>query len=317
MSGEPAAEDDVGDLTLKVDWRIHLSDLNTGTLVLDSSYILCAYRPVPSAQTVLDDLWSVRDRIWVPHQVMLEITGRGATVENDFRKETVEQGESFRRGIQQKLLRLRVSMRRNEVERQAEQLAVRKFHAATEEMVNFAQNRGDAARPSPRTPEELESINQRLERLIKGRVGPAPTPEERSAWITDSTARIKSKRPPSYADRKHRPGQRANDCIIWHQIMQLARNQEPRKPIVFVTQDHKNLGWVEHRGGRPVGAHSLLVDEMHEEAGVPFLVIGASQLHSYIEHLAGSEVWHPDRAWAETTPAGLLRPLPTFLHDAN
>ena len=68
------------------------------------------------------------------------------------------------------------------------------------------------------------------------------------------------------------------DLILWHQIIDKAKNEE--KPIIFVSDDKKDDWWWEVKG-KTVGPRPELITEMQYEAGVQFYMYKTDRFVGY------------------------------------
>ncbi|OXM60506.1 hypothetical protein CF165_42560 [Amycolatopsis vastitatis] len=159
------------------------------------------------------------------------------------------------------------------------------------------------------------AATDRIRNFMSGRVGPEPTAAKRAAWIADSQWRVREEKAPSWGDRKKKELLRHNDCLIWHEMLDFAGAQVPRRAVVFVTRDLKDGSWVAHRNGQAAGAHPDLVDEMRAQTSTQLIVMTTADLVAYVKHSESKQVWKADTGWGEEASTSSIRPVPSFFPD--
>jgi hypothetical protein len=235
--------------------------LAEGLVVLDTNVLLHLYR---YGQRAAADLFAVLEaigeRLWEPHQVMLEFWHNRDSVLRDPHgvQRATNQLDDLRTQAVQVLRQWSAVMgldaRRFEALLDA---LVGGFRAAIEGIADL-----DPARPVTTA---ADPVLRRLEPLLEGRVGLRPTPAERAEAVEVARIRVERRIPPGYRDVGKSGDLFAGDYLVWSQLLVEARVRG--LDVLFVTGDSKEDWWRRERG-RPVGPREELVTEMREVAGV-------------------------------------------------
>jgi hypothetical protein len=275
--------------------------LELGHLALDTNVLLSLHRtPDPGVrQQLLKTLSDKRERLVIPHQVHLEYHQHQKNIRESHRKQV---DDSLKRvnllfdSISEVVTRESRYARRLEDELLGPTVAVR---LARGEVVDFLTATSLAHRYGSAAAVVEAEIESQIRSLIEGKKTPTPTAAQEKAWNHDVGERFREERPPGWAPASEGGGNERNgDCFIWQQLIDFARTQDDKRPIVLITDDRKRTGWFEHKGTVPIGANYRLVDEMRREAGVEFVAIG---LHHVLQY-AQSGIAAPrsrESAWLE------------------
>jgi hypothetical protein len=303
------------DCAFPMDWSGESDKLDAGVFVLDASTLLHLYRVEPAERaSFLDRLHSVRDRLWVPHQAMHETRSRVHTVLSQRHRELSDRAQWTENELSEVHGVLSMDFRRWGIPPVERETQLRAIATVRDDLVRFIRRRRDQHDLHSIVDGHPDPLAEPIESLLEDRIGPEPTTKQLDTWRTDSDQRSRGRLPPSYADRRKSTEARHNDCVIWHQIVEFARSA--RRPIILVTRDLKEIGWVEHHDGVPT-AHQVLVDEMYVEAGVPFLVISTPHLCEYVDRLSATDSPLRTGTWGDEATDTELRPLRSLLFDAG
>ncbi|MFD0206367.1 MULTISPECIES: PIN-like domain-containing protein [Saccharothrix] len=301
-----------GDRSLHFDPFTLRVDLDFGVFIPDANILLDLYRLPPHHRAELSDaLWTVVDRLWVPHQAMSEVLNVRPGVMETFRREIGNRSRAVAADYDKLEFLVRRDMREWRIDKPDADHVILSLRAAKLHYQQIADSRGNEV-PAQAEQKMIADVTKEIDRLTTERVGAPPEEQERARWIKDSQRRVVDRRPPTAADRGKREPIRHNDCLIWHQMLKFAREHGRGRPIVLITRDLKEDGWVEYRDRRPSGAHPLLVEEMHAAAGSRFVVITAQHLLSYV-HEQRTTLWRGDRGWGPDADQGTLRPIRSLL----
>lgn len=256
----------------EADYRRLLTD---GIVVPDANVLLNLYRY--NEQTRNDLFLVLRalgDRLWVPHQVVVEFWRNREAVLQDPRdisitiRELTSQRDkainTFRSWAN------RVSLRQ---ERAAELIDVltQAFTTAADGVSELSDDEAvDFARNTNRDPVLLE-----LEPIIRGRVGAALNKDEHSEAAAEAKRRTDSKIPPGYRDSGKDLIASAGDYLVWLQTIRQAMLQ--KRDVLFVTGDVKE-DWWRREHGELRGPQPELVDEMKEHASVRLFMLRPESL---------------------------------------
>lgn len=304
-----------GDWSFWVNPEGLLAELSSCAFICDTNVLLRPYKVVRREErdVLLRALEEVADRMWVPHQVMVEVDNMRSGAVAAAQRDIANVADAVLTDFRKIEMRCRRGFHDWGTDRGEAQLALRNFRAAAQRLVQFIREQGDS---HDLVEEDQQAfVEDRLKRLVQGRVWPDPGQQKRRAWEEDGKNRESERRPPVWADRK-KPGDRKyNDGLIWQEIKEFASECPSTRPIVLVTLDLKDNGWVEHRNGRPNGAHSSLVAELNRDAGAIFRVISTEELIAYAETKLYDS---PDVSTSDCGPAdveGALRPLGSHLFN--
>lgn len=315
-SRDDSDHDDVSDTVPAPQGAVLDEALTTGMVVVDANVLLHLYRiDNDGRQRLLSVLDTVRPRLWVPHQVMMEVRENAPVMFMHAERERATDIRYVKKLGAQIRQYVSARSRRHAWDSRRVQTVLTSFGIGEEEVLTLFRESGPERDLCGAAGGGPDLIWPRIEQLVAGRLGPEPDMETRGRWIADSEARLRDRLPPSHADRRKKVPQRHNDCVIWHQIMERAAHGGA--PVVLVTDDLKESGWVERRRSVPVGAHRHLVTELWAAARVPFVVISAEQLMEYVEQTNQAEAWSADRGWGDEADEGALRPLPSHLFNES
>jgi PIN like domain len=218
----------------ETDYRRLLTD---GIVVPDANVFLNLYR---YNEQTRNDLFAVLrgvgDRLWVPHQVLIEFWRNREAVLQDPRdtsitiKELASQRDkaigTFRSWANRVSLRSERTAELTEVLTQA-------FTAITSGVSELADNNAsDFARDTNQDP-----VLQKLEPIMRGRVGAGLSKDERAEAIAEAKLRADSKTPPGYKDSGKDLIASAGDYLVWHQTMRQAELE--KRDVLFITGDVK------------------------------------------------------------------------------
>ncbi len=124
---------------------------------------------------------------------------------------------------------------------------------------------------------ENDNIEAEIEELLAGRIGESYSDERMSKIFSDGVWRYRLGLPPGFKDSGKDESRRFGDLIGWLQIIDFAKEQHGKPPVVLVTRDSKD-DWFykprrnDRRDNRIAGPRPELVKEMQEKAGVEFYI---------------------------------------------
>lgn len=240
------------------------SALKSGLVVLDTNALLHLYSFHGQArQDFLDILTKLGSRLFVPHQVMEEFwrNRRQALIDNSRKfKEREEIGvlwSDFQRKYD-RWHRRAVSRAENKSETfTAVEQSVKKLlgeMTAHEEKITTT---------GVDTPTFEDEVLTHLERILEGRVGAMPSPEERREMQIEGERRVKERIPPGYEDKAKADKRSVGDYFVWAQAIREAESMSPSPDLVFITQDNKEDWWL-YPGTEEQRARPELVAEYRE-----------------------------------------------------
>ncbi|ROR23058.1 hypothetical protein EC845_1972 [Comamonas sp. BIGb0124] len=261
-------------------------------IVLDTNVLLDLYRlPTSTRDEFLTVLSTLKDRLWIPHQVALEFQRRRITVINAERK-SIQNGlekavgyfgdlkgiiaglELEKRGLQEKGSSLESGLIAME-----EQVAKLFDEILAKQLNSFSE----------------DPIRDSLDELYKGGVGDGPVSQDvLDGVFEEGEGRFENLIPPGFLDAaKDRNPKEANflhgqlkykskfgDLLLWKQMIDHVRSGD-RKHLIFVTEDKKE-DWWRRESGKTIGPHPELINEMRISGGVELFWIYSSL--QFVEH---------------------------------
>jgi hypothetical protein len=257
----------------------------------DTNALLNLYRSSRDTQdSFLGVVESVKDRIWIPHQVAKEFHERKPDAIS-----TARDAYGVVRSALEKFVR--------DYERAVE---VYKEHPRlkSEDLVQplkVAESRvNELLSAAEKTHPDLlqeDQVGEKIAHLFEDKVGKSYTEEELEKRCKDAELRYSRNIPPGYEDQKKDGLRKYGDAIIWFQLLQHAKLQ--KKPIVFVTADAKEDWWHRHKG-RTLGPRPELIQEMWKTAGIRFYLYAPPTFIEYAKaYLKGQSGESLDRAVKE------------------
>ncbi|WP_157851254.1 MULTISPECIES: PIN domain-containing protein [Streptomyces] len=258
------------------------------TIALDTNVLLELYRFTPEARDeLLNVIEQLRDRIWIPHQVVSEYYSRRIDAVKERLKlhEAIPNAlDELKRKAAQELhvFAKRCSLTDDDKEKLLTPIEAA-FRNATEEVRRHS-------KAFDLTLERVVSddpILSRLARILDGRVGQAFDAEDVESLTKEADRRYAEKIPPGYKDA----GKRENphgDFFIWEQMLREVVAREAS--LLFVTNDAKE-DWIAKEGGLTIGAHPELIAEFKKRRnGGDFLIIQLSSFLTFAKEELGAAI---------------------------
>lgn len=240
------------------------------TFIIDTNALLDVYRySEPTANAFMSTLQTIKDRLWIPHQV----------------------GSEYHKSLIGVLLQAAVECRD----------ALTQLEKLTQQIATTSEQRRIRPHLKPETVTAFNTLAQRLRNeiedeektilnqitthprreeissLFADRVG-APTPAETlQKWCAEGAVRYARHQPPGFADAKKPEPDRYGHLILWKQLIEYAKTQNA--DVIFITNDTKE-DWTLERGGRKFGPHPELMAEFKRETGGRFYSHNVAQFLS-------------------------------------
>ncbi|NIK00361.1 PIN-like domain-containing protein [Xanthomonas cannabis] len=208
------------------------------------------------------------DSLWIPYQVGLEFQRNRLEVQFgalDAYDSLIKDQEA---NIDKARDRLRQLRAHPTIDVQKELAALDMF------LIDF-KGRMEAARSAhPST--EIDSVLEKLFKLLENRIGEKWPAEKLLALKKDGDDRYSKKIPPGYKDQKKDAGEydKFGDLIIWKEM--IAKAKANKRPVIFISDDAKEDWWWIHRG-RKMGPRPELIEEFRVDAGQDFHIYEFSQ----------------------------------------
>lgn len=253
-----------------------LTLLRESLVVLDTNVLLDLYSIPESARNLaLDALEFLRDRLFLPHQVLREFwrNRQSAIAEAPVQAQPLD-------GVRDELLAV-VNSLRPDRERTEELDDIR---AQIDKTLADLQAQIDDARGKPLDVKKILSDNsldpvlQRLESILEGRIGPAFGADEEKV-VQQGLKRFEEKIPPGYMDGKDKkdqiPERGTGDFLLWEQSLRFVEKQSEPRDFVLVTNDSKE-DWrnvVTQPKKQVLGVRPELVAEALARTGARFILL--------------------------------------------
>ncbi|MFJ6677086.1 PIN-like domain-containing protein [Actinosynnema sp. NPDC091369] len=242
--------------------------LRSALVVVDANVLLNLYRYTEATRDdLLGLLRRVGERLWIPHQVMREfwrnrltvLAGRAAATDQVL-SALAKQQRAADDALNQwaKTTALADAVRDD---------LVRKVTALHQELVAAIRSHTPPSPDSPGVPGR-EPVLDRLEALLRGKVGAQPDHSQWKALVQEGKRRAAAKEPPGYLDAgkddSALPEGAAGDYLVWAQAVQEAARRDT--DLLFVTGDEKEDWWWRYRS-EFLGPRVELVEEFAATAG--------------------------------------------------
>jgi hypothetical protein len=243
------------------------SALRSATVAVDTNVLLDLYRfSDATREAMLEVLAGLGERLFVPHQVMREFWRNRLDVVAGRDRGSVEASERIERQLGATAMAVRAWATPAGVAEPVRDGLLGRIAALHDEL-RAAVTAQLPVRVDPRGP--ADPVLDRLQRVLTGRVGPAPDTDEWAAAIARGHERAQQRIPPGYLDAAKTesglPEGGAGDYLMWSQsIAEVARRGTGE--LVLVTGDGKTDWWV-RRGAIFVGPRPELADELRAECG--------------------------------------------------
>lgn len=258
-----------------------------GIVAVDANVLLNLYRYAEQARNdLLSVMEQLGDRLWIPHQVLVEFWRNRESVLRDPRdtdKTAREMTEARDRAVATfRAWANRVSLPASRAADLAGALTLG-FDAVLEGVDRYS----DAAAAEYARDTEMDSVLQRLEVILNGRVGPPLNEHDHGSAIEEALRRIEHREPPGYMDKKKEDHGAAGDYLVWEQLL---REAEKRCcDVIFVTGDVKE-DWWRREAGEQRGPRLELVAEMRRRANNRLLMLRPPVLLSLARELLSVSV---------------------------
>ena len=248
--------------------------------VFDANVLLNIYRYTPQTRDDLLDIFQqLRERIWIPHQAMLEY--------HENREGVIAKQYAIGSEIEEVLQRALSII--NEYKKRGHPFvdtkSIEEIIADAIKKIHTAVNEAQAQQPNLL---EQDALLEQMTKLFDGRVGEKYPPKRLDEVYNELALRYKLHIPPGYKDTK-KDGlyDKYGDGLVWYQILDYA--QSHKKPIILTIDDVKE-DWWKKANGKTDGPRPELVEEMLSKAGVQFYMYNTSQFMKYAKEFLSVRV---------------------------
>lgn len=224
---------------------------NDGIIVFDTNVLLSLYRRSEDVRNdFISMIRSLKDRIWLPHQVGYEY--------HEHRLEEAMRPIEALQAVIGKIQKFEKDFEQDYnnnpyLDTKKIQSAFKTFSSRIDKLIQISLSS---------CPDFLheDGILSVLTELFDGKMGPEYQEKVLSDIYRVGNERYSNKIPPGYKDTKKHEGERHRfgDLIIWLQIIEYAKTSG--KDIIFVTDDKKEDWWEEYKDNR-IGPRYELIRE--------------------------------------------------------
>ncbi|MDT8900714.1 PIN domain-containing protein [Anaeroselena agilis] len=230
-----------------------------GIFVFDTNILLNMYRYSRETQNVFFTILDrIKERVWLPHQVVKEFFKNRIKVITDQDKlyKTIIDEMKFD-AIKNQLNQYKdrhVAIKISnilEIIEKTEKDIKRELNKSKNEDIDYLKN---------------DVVLEKLLIFFDGRVGKPYNDESLNGLYKEAQNRYKHKIPPGYKDEAKEEPEKYNDFIIWSQIIEYAKGNHTN--IILVTDDNKEDWWQPKYEGKTIGPRLELLDEVYKKAGM-------------------------------------------------
>jgi PIN domain-containing protein len=259
--------------------------LASGSVVLDANVLLSLYGfPQPARELALKYLTSLKERLWVPNQVMREFwRNRHARILEGKNKSNTDPLDAARQNL------LSVANQLRPDNQQTDEISELKSSIAA--LITRLQDEVKEAAGEPLQVAEIlrdpdrDPVVQGLTQILDGRIGSPFEGQQEKDMIKEGLRRFADKIPPGYEDGTKKKDQRpecgTGDFLLWEQTLRYMQDEGSDAPFVIVTGDEKS-DWRMQGDGKTflLGARPELVVEAHQRTGRQVYVVSPADFYS-------------------------------------
>lgn len=269
----------------------------SGMIAVDTNVLLNLYRSNERTRAdTLAVLSRLRDRLWVPHQVLTEFwRNRESTSVRDHHSAKAAEActalDRSRRSAHDALDRWVADVHLKNAPEVTEPITKAKdsIVALMESLKQLieGQARKDALSGTAET--HTDPVLIALEPLLHGRIGEPLSADDHDRAVGEAQKRADDQIPPGYKDFEKKPAeQAAGDYLLWVQLLKEAKARGGE--VLLVTGDVKEDWWVKRNKDIPARPRMELVVEMREHAQARFYMLTPSELLSLADVVLGLQV---------------------------
>jgi predicted nucleic acid-binding protein len=257
----------------------------SGMVALDTNVLLNLYR---SNERTRRDTFAVlsklRDRLWIPHQVLAEFWRNRdlPSVRGHHRtkaKETRAALDKISRSMTDTLGRWLkdVHLSNDEDVRQHIDAAKESLIGTLESLKIFVQEQAEKDALEGTAATHTDPVLTELEQLLRGRIGDPLSDAEFENAVQEAQRRADKGIPPGYKDFQSKPPeQAAGDYVLWAQLLNEAEHRH--SDVLLVTGDVKEDWWTPGDSQIPARPRTELRVELRQRAGGELFMLTPSQL---------------------------------------
>ncbi|WP_200302143.1 PIN domain-containing protein [Streptomyces adelaidensis] len=284
--------------------------LTGGLVAADANVLLNLYRYTEQARAdLLDALGALGERLWVPHQVLVEFWRNRESTISDARSTSVKAAQDMSGHAGQAVQTLRtwasrVALSDEEFDELRDRLS-EIFDEVRKKITEVGE--GEWQNISHDT--STDPVIATLEQALTGRVGAPFSDEEVPKLVGLGQKRVEQRVPPGYMDAKKDGNGAVGDFFVWEQLLREASRRQC--DVLFVTADAKEDWWRKERGNNR-GPRAELTAELRTRGGgrlfllspKQFLEVAAPVLRLSLQAGSVEDIARVERIEAESTHGG-------------
>ncbi|MGW4250767.1 PIN domain-containing protein [Streptomyces californicus] len=273
------------------DYRLALQH---GLVVLDTNVLLDLYRMNGRVrEDMLTVLKTISERLWVPHQVLVEFW-------RNRQSEELITYHDKKAATAAEILKSSISRSRSALDEWARNVHIgdntdivspmyEKLDRA-EKLYQEIEERLERQAAKDRVPgirnTHTDPVITALEQLLDQRVGSPYSPQRYAQEVQRAKERADQQIPPGYKDfesGKKEDEEAAGDYLVWRQLMDAAQSHE--KDVLFVTRDLKEDWWRKASAKAVRLPRIELVNELRDFTGLRLFMVEPSALMQQVSRI--------------------------------
>lgn len=253
--------------------------------VFDTNTLLNLYRYQEETKNeFLQVLDKISNRIWIPHHVALEFQSNRLEViceQKSLFSKTKNALNSTSKTLNSELEKLQLRKRHSLIK-------IDEFVEKLDNLIKDFNSSLDDLKSNQQHLSHQDSLKEKIELLFESKVGNPPQDQKKlDELYKDAEIRYKNKIPPGYLDEKKIDvcvdskliyKKKFGDYIVWHQILEHAKNQKITD-VIFITNDLKEDWWKKYdaSGEKFNQPRPELIDEALYVGGIKNLIMYDSE----------------------------------------
>lgn len=269
----------------------------SGMVVLDTNVLLNLYRSNErTRQDTLAALDKLRDRLWIPHQVLTEFWRNRelSSVRHHHATKAKEACAALDKAIRSAsdaLSRWRTAVHLTNDDEVSKRIkgGLETFTATKLELQQFIEDQAAKDALAETSTTHTDPVLTALDPLLHGRIGEPLSASAFDKAVQEAQERADEGIPPGHEDFRSKPPElAAGDYLLWVQTLGEAKRR--RCDVLLVTGDVKKDWWVTRDGDIPPRPRSELVVELREHAAVRLFMLTPDTLLTLAKKLLKVEV---------------------------
>ncbi|MFC1228686.1 PIN domain-containing protein [Streptomyces sp. Sce081] len=251
------------------------SVLTNGLVTPDANVLLNLYRYTEQARAdLLAALGALGDRLWIPHQVLVEFWRNRETTISDARSTSAKAAQEMSGHSVQAVQTLRtwanrVALSDDDLDDLRDRLG-----EVFEEVRKKINEVGEGEWQHIGHDTSTDPVIAKLEPALTGRVGAPFSAEDRATSTALGQKRVAQRVPPGYMDAKKDGDGAVGDFFVWEQLLREASRRQC--DVLFVTADAKEDWWRKERGHNR-GPRPELTAELRARGGGRLFLLSPKQ----------------------------------------